>query len=83
MNYNISFTYSDSHQLKDVYKKLLKDQGLTMSEASKRLGLSTPQQLTNKFNKKGISLDELKELLSVAGCEYEIVIRPMANGTEK
>ena len=52
MEYNINFTYKDNKQLKEIYKELLKRNGMTMTEASQLLGLSTPQQLNNKFNNK-------------------------------
>ena len=60
MEYNINFTYKDNKQLKEIYKELLKRNGMTMTEASQLLGLSTPQQLNNKFNNK----KEIWELLS-------------------
>lgn len=60
MDYSINFSYEDNKQLKEIYKELLKKNGLTMLEASKLLGLSTPQQLNNKFNNKKISLSDLK-----------------------
>ena len=46
-----------------------------MLEASKLLGLSTPQQLNNKFNNKKISLSDLKNFLSIMGYDYEITIK--------
>ena len=67
MDYGINFSYEDNKQLKEIYKELLKKNGLTMLEASKLLGLSTPQQLNNKFNNKKISLSDLKKFLSIMG----------------
>ena len=72
MDYGINFSYEDNKQLKEIYKELLKKNGLTMLEASKLLGLSTPQQLNNKFNNKKISLSDLKNFLSIMGYDYEI-----------
>lgn len=43
-----------------------------MKQVSKRLELSTPQQLNNKFNNKRLSFDDLKQFLDVVGCEFEI-----------
>ena len=74
MDYGINFSYEDNKQLKEIYKELLKKNGLTMLEASKLLGLSTPQQLNNKFNNKKISLSDLKKFLSIMGYVYEITI---------
>lgn len=75
MDYSINFSYEDNEQLKEIYKELLKKNGLTMLEASKLLGLSTPQQLNNKFNNKKISLSDLKNFLSIMGYDYEITIK--------
>lgn len=75
MDYGINFSYEDNKQLKEIYKELLKKNGLTMLEASKLLGLSTPQQLNNKFNNKKISLSDLKKFLSIMGYDYEITIK--------
>lgn len=75
MDYSINFSYEDNKQLKEIYKELLKKNGLTMLEASKLLGLSTPQQLNNKFNNKKISLSDLKNFLSIVGYDYEITIK--------
>lgn len=75
MEYNINFTYNDNKQLKEIYKELLKRNGMTMKEASELLGLSTPQQLNNKFNNKNVSLGDLKDFLSIMGYDYDIVIK--------
>ena len=75
MDYGINFSYEDNKQLKEIYKELLKKNGLTMLEASKLLGLSTPQQLNKKFNNKKISLSDLKKFLSIMGYDYEITIK--------
>ena len=75
MDYGINLSYEDNKQLKEIYKELLKKNGLTMLEASKLLGLSTPQQLNNKFNNKKISLSDLKNFLSIMGYDYEITIK--------
>ena len=75
MEYNINFTYKDNKQLKEIYKELLKRNGMTMTEASQLLGLSTPQQLNNKFNNKKVSLSYLKDFLGILGYDYEIVIK--------
>ena len=48
---------------------------MTMTEASQLLGLSTPQQLNNKFNNKKVSLSDLKDFLGIMGYDYEIIIK--------
>ena len=51
-----------------------------MTEASQLLGLSTPQQLNNKFNNKKISLSDLKDFLGIMGYDYDIVIKKRSGG---
>lgn len=75
MVYNVSFEYSDNKQFKEVYKKLAKEKGFSMSVISEKLGYSTPQQLTNLFNKKNITLKELKDLLNAIDCNFEICVK--------
>ena len=76
MVYNVSFEYSDNKQFKEVYKKLAKEKGFSMSVISEKLGYSTPQQLTNLFNKKNITLKELKDLFNAIDCNFEICVKP-------
>lgn len=71
----MTFTYSDNQQLKTEFKNLIKDKNLSMVEISKRLGLSTPQQLNNKLNNKRFSFDDLKQFLDVIDCEFEITFK--------
>lgn len=72
MKLSYSFNYSDVKQFQSLYKELAKKQGFTMSEISKKLGYTTPQQLTNKFNNKKLSFDDAEMLLSAIGCKLEI-----------
>ena len=71
----MTFTYSDNQQLKTEFKNLIKEKNLSMVEISKRLGLSTPQQLNNKFNNKRLSFDDLKQFLDVIDCEFEVTFK--------
>lgn len=68
----MSFIYSDAQQLKTEYKELLKSKNITMKQASERLGLSTPQQLNNKFNNKRLSFEDLQKFLDIVGYSFEI-----------
>lgn len=47
--------------IKRNLQRTTKRNGMTMTEASQLLGLSTPQQLNNKFNNKKVSLSDLKD----------------------
>lgn len=72
MNYKMTFDYTDNTQLKENYKVLLKSKGFTMKKTSELIGLSTPQQLNNKFNNKRLSLEDLATALDAVGCTLEI-----------
>lgn len=72
MNYKMTFDYTDNTQLKENYKVLLKSKGFTMKKDSELIGLSTPQQLNNKFNNKRLSLEDLATALDAVGCTLEI-----------
>lgn len=78
MNYKMTFDYTDSNQIKDNYKTLLKSKGFTMKRASELIGLSTPQQLNNKFNNKRLSLEDLAAALDAVGCTLEISFKEKA-----
>lgn len=65
------FVYSNNKQLKDEYRKLLIDKGLTMTDIATKLNI-VPQQLQNKFNNKRIAFSDLAEWLDLVG--YELVI---------
>lgn len=67
----MSFIYSNNKQLKDEYRKLLIDKGLTMTDIATKLNI-VPQQLQNKFNNKRIAFSDLAEWLDLVG--YELVI---------
>ena len=71
----MSFIYSDNRQLKAAYKELIKSKNKTMKDVSRELGLSTPQQLNNKFNNKRISFDDMQKFLDAVGCSLEISFR--------
>lgn len=78
MNYKMTFDYTDNNQIKDNYKTLLKSKGFTMKRASELMGLSTPQQLNNKFNNKRLSLEDLAAALGAVGCTLEISFKEKA-----
>ena len=65
------FVYSNNKQLKDEYRKLLIDKGLTMTDIATKLNI-VPQQWQNKFNNKRIAFSDLAEWLDLVG--YELVI---------
>lgn len=49
MEYNINFTYKDNKQLKEIYKELLKRNGMTMTEANDELIVELPENDSFKF----------------------------------
>lgn len=71
----MSFVYKNNKQLKDEYKKLLIDKGLSMTDIADKLDI-VPQQLQNKFNNKRIAFSDLSEWLELVGYELEINFKP-------
>lgn len=71
----MSFIYSTNKQLKDEYRKLLIDKGLTMTDIATKLDI-VPQQLQNKFNNKRIAFSDLSEWLDLVGYELVIDFKP-------
>ena len=72
---SMSFIYSTNKQLKDEYRKLLIDKGLTMTDIATKLDI-VPQQLQNKFNNKRIAFSDLSEWLDLVGYELVIDFKP-------
>lgn len=71
----MAFIYKTNKQLKDEYRKLLIDSGLTMTDIAAKLNI-VPQQLQNKFNNKRIAFSDLAEWLDLAGYELVIDFKP-------
>lgn len=71
----MSFIYSTNKQLKDEYRKLLIDKGLTMTDIATKLDM-VPQQLQNKFNNKRIAFSDLAKWLDQVGYELVIDFKP-------
>ena len=65
------FIYHNNKQIKDEYKKLLIDKGVTLSDIAAKLDI-VPQQLQNKFYNKRIAFSDLAEWLDLIG--YDLVI---------
>lgn len=71
----MSFVYHTNKQLKDEYRKLLIDNGLTMTDIANKLDI-VPQQLQNKFNNKRIAFSDLSEWLNIVGYELVVDFKP-------
>lgn len=69
------FVYTANKQIKDEYRKLLIDKGLTMTDIANKLDI-VPQQLQNKFNNKRIAFSDLSEWLDLVGYELVIDFKP-------
>lgn len=65
------FVFSDNEQLKRELKKIIIDAGLTQKEIAEKMGVK-PQQYTNIVNKKNLSFEDAKRIVSAAGYKMQI-----------
>lgn len=67
----MNFIFTDNRQIKNEFKKLTIDIGVTMSDIAKRCGL-LPQQLNNQFNNSRIAFTDLQKYLNSIGYDLEL-----------
>lgn len=65
------FIFSDNDQLKKELKKIIIDAGLTQKEIAEKMEVK-PQQYTNIVNKKNLSFEDAKRIVSAAGYKMQI-----------
>ena len=65
------FIFSDNDQLKKELKKIIIDAGLTQKEIAEKMEVK-PQQYTNIVNKKNLSFEDVKRIVSAAGYKMQI-----------
>ena len=65
------FIFSDNDQLKKELKKIIIDAGLTQKEIAEKMEVK-PQQYTNIVNKKNLSFEDAKRIVSAAGYKMKI-----------
>ena len=65
------FVFSDNEQLKKELKKIIIDAGLTQKEIAEKMEVK-PQQYTNIVNKKNLSFEDAKRIVSAAGYKMQI-----------
>ena len=65
------FIFSDNEQLKKELKKLIIDAGLTQKEIADIMQVK-PQQYTNIVNKKNLSFEDTKRIISACGYKMQI-----------
>lgn len=63
--------YENSKSFRTLLKNRLAGEGVTMAKAAAMLGMS-PQQFNNRFNNKGIPIDDIAGLLDQL--DYDIYI---------
>ena len=65
------FIFSNNDQLKKELKKIIIDAGLTQKEIAEKMEVK-PQQYTNIVNKKNLSFEDAKRIVSAAGYKIQI-----------
>lgn len=68
------FRYESNHQVKQEIKKILIDKNISAKKVSDTLCIK-PQQYNNIFNKKNLSLADLKKITDAIDCELYIEIK--------
>ena len=71
----MSFIYKNNKQIKEEYRKLLIDKGVTLTDISNKLDI-LPQQLNNQFNNKRLSFSDLSKWLNLVGYDLLIDFKP-------
>ncbi|MDD4688797.1 MAG: hypothetical protein PHE51_03500 [Eubacteriales bacterium] len=61
----------DSKQIKIEFKKILLDEGITLTEIAERMQISK-NQLNNTFNKVNLSFTDIYKMLDAAGYKMQI-----------
>lgn len=61
----------DNKKIKVEFQKILLDEGITQAEIAARMGISG-NQLSNTFNKKNLSFEDVSKMLNA--CGYSLVI---------
>ena len=65
------FIFSDNEQLKKELKKIIIDSGLTQKQVAENMQVK-PQQYTNIVNKKNLSFEDTKRIISACGYKMQI-----------
>ena len=65
------FIFSNNEQLKKELKKLVIDSDFTQKEIAEKMQVK-PQQYTNIVNKKNLSFEDVKKILTVCGYDLQI-----------
>ena len=65
------FIFSNNEQLKKELKKLVIDSDFTQKEIAEKMQVK-PQQYTNIINKKNLSFEDVKKILTVCGYDLQI-----------
>ena len=67
------FKYEDNKQVKNEFKKVAIDCGMSMTDIAKKCDM-IPQQLNNKFNNNRLALSDIKEWCNAMNCDLVIDI---------
>lgn len=65
------FIYNDNKQVKTEYKKVLLDEGISMTDVARKLDM-IPQQLNNKFNNTRLAFSDIEKFLDAIGYDLSI-----------
>jgi DNA-binding Xre family transcriptional regulator len=70
--------YNDKKDIRRAIKAAAALQGITLSDAARALNI-TPQELNDRFNRKQVSFDNMRDICRAIGCEIDFYIIPQEN----
>lgn len=65
--------YIDSEQFINDYRKYLNDNGFSSAHVARKMSIS-PQQLNNIYNKKELTVNDVKRLCAAIDLECDLLI---------
>ena len=71
--------YNEKGDIKKAIKAAAVMRGITFTEIAARLDL-TPQELNDRFNRKQVSFDNMRDICAAMGCCMDIYIIPRDAG---
>lgn len=69
-------SYENTEQFKKEYREFLNNNGISNAHIARKIGIS-PQQLNNIWNKKELTVSDLKKLCNAIDFDCTIMIRDM------
>ena len=63
--------YNNRQDIRQIIKQAARSRGFTLAEIARRMGI-LPQELNDRFLRKSISLDTMRDICAVFGCVLDV-----------